>query len=231
MFACVMVQHGLVLHSIMTDSDSSNVDGFLPIASRGFAVFNTEDLIGFTTNGITKVTGYAPVANIKPTPVEVQASLDDLIAKNGAAKNRGRMEMMLRNLAYDITANQMRQWASYIESVADGDRMIILNCGFQLRRGSSPSTIPATPADVRVATGKLSGELIVRCKGGRNIRNFSIQYALSPDGPWTDCPFTTKARGTIVAGLTPGKVYWFRIRANGAAGSSDWSMPACKMAL
>jgi hypothetical protein len=216
---------------MITTNTSSNEDAFLPLASREFAIYTTDDLIGFTTNGITHVTGYAPVAAIKPTIAEMQAGLDDLIAKNAAARNGGRTERMLRNLAKKATVDQIRQWAGFIESVADGDRMVIVNCGFQLRRASTPSTIPATPTNVRVADGKVSGEAVLRCKGGRNVRNFSSQYAESADGPWIDRPLTTKARGTVVPGLTPGKVYWYRMRANGAAGSSDGSMPACKRAV
>jgi hypothetical protein len=212
-------------------SNSSNAGAFLPITSKDFATYTVEDYIGFTTNVITHVTGYAPVAAIKPPIADMQIGLDDLIAKNGAAKNRGRMEIMQRDLAHGTSVNQMRQWASYIDSVANGDRMLILDCGFQLRRASTPSTVPAIPANVRVGFGKSSGELVLRCKGGRNVRNFAIQYALSVDGPWLDRPLATKARGTVVPGLTPGTMYWFRMRANGAAGSSDWSMPACKMAI
>jgi hypothetical protein len=87
------------------------------------------------------------------------------------------------------------------------------------------------PANVRAAYNDMSGEMLLPCKGGRNVRNFSIQYAESADGPWIDLPLTTKARGTVVAGLTPGKMYWFRMNANGAKGSSDWSVPTCKMAI
>jgi hypothetical protein len=216
---------------MITASNSSNADAFLPITSKEFATYTIEDFIGFGTNVVTHVTGFAPVAAIKPPVPEVKAGMDDLISKNGAAMNGGRTERMDRNLSHKASVGQMRQWASYIDSIAEGDRMLILECGFQLRRASTPSTVPAIPGNVRVAYSDKSGEALLRCKGGRNVRNFSIQYSESADGPWIDRPLTTKARGTVVPGLTPGKMYWFRMRANGAAGSSDWSMPACKMAL
>ncbi len=34
-----------------------------------------------------------------------------------------------------------------------------------------------------------------------------------------------------IPGLTPGKVYCSRARANGAAGSSDWTAPTSKMVM
>lgn len=115
---------------MLTASNSSKEDAFLPITSKEFAVYTTEDLIGFTTNAITHVTDNAPVADIQPNVATVQLGLDDLITKNAAAKNRGRTEMMQRNLAKKTTIDQLRQWASYIDSVANGDRMLILECGF-----------------------------------------------------------------------------------------------------
>ena len=190
-----------------------------------------DDLIGFTGNGITSVTGYALAAGIKPPVPEMQAGLDDLVSKNQAAMNGGRMERIARNASKRTLVEYVRSWASYVDFIADGDVMVVLNCGFQPRRASTPSVIPATPANFRAAHGKLSGEMMLRCKGGRNVRNFSVQYALAVDGPWIDRPLTTKARGTVIPGLTPGTMYWFRMRANGAAGSSDWTVPTCKMAI
>ena len=35
----------------------------------------------------------------------------------------------------------------------------------------------------------------------------------------------------LFKGLTPGKMYWFRLKANGAKGSSDWCSPISKMAV
>ncbi len=216
---------------MVVESNSSYDGSFLPITSKEFATYNVPDFISFTANSLTCVPDVTPMTAIKPPIADVQQGLDDLIAKNNTAKNGGKMEVMVRNIAHQFSVNQMRQWASFIDSVANGDRLLILQCGFHLRRASTPSEIPAVPANLRAAFGKLSGELILRCKGGRNVRNFSVQSALSADGPWIDLPLTTKARGTVVPGLTPGTVYWFRMRANGAKGSSDWSMPACKMAI
>ncbi len=196
-----------------------------------FARYTVGDLIVFSGNVVTVVTGYAPAAAIKPTPAVVQAAIDDLVSKNQAAMNGGRTERMERNGSKGTLIDYVRSWATYVDFIADGDVMVVLNCGFQPRRASTPSVTPATPSDFRLVYGKLSGEMMLRCKGGRNVRNFSVQYALSVDGPWIDRPLTTKARGTLVPGLTPGTMYWFRMRANGAAGSSDWTVPTCKIAI
>ena len=161
---------------------------------------------------------------------EVQASLDDLIAKNSAALNRGRMELVERRAAQKVTVGQLRLWANFIDTAADGDLTVIYSFGFEARRAPSPSSVPAVPGNVRAAYGKNTGTMVVRGRGGRNVRNFSLQYGENAEGPWTDRPLSTKS-AIEVPNLTPGTNYWFRMRANGAKGSSDWSAPVCKMAV
>ncbi len=60
--------------------------------------------------------------------------------------------------------------------------------------------------------------------------NYSIQTADDPNGPWTDWGLSTKANN-VLSGLTPYKTKWARSRANGSAGSSDWSEPTCKVVM
>lgn len=63
-----------------------------------------------------------------------------------------------------------------------------------------------------------------------NALNYSTETATSPDGPWGDQRLSTKT--TVPIGdLTPGTVYWARVCANGASGSSDWSVPTTAMAV
>jgi hypothetical protein len=40
-----------------------------------------------------------------------------------------------------------------------------------------------------------------------NVLNYSVQSAESPDGPWEDQDLSSSTR-VIIAGLTPGKMYW-----------------------
>src|SRR4051794_35688255 len=193
---------------MLQESNSSNANALLPITSKEFGRYTIDDFISFGVNAVGLVTGLGPLAAIQPTPAAVQTGLDDLITKNGAAKNGGRIERLARNASHKSSIGQVRQWANYIDFMADGEISLIIAAGFQPRRASTPSQVPAIPANVRAAYNEMSGEVLLRCKGGRNVRNFSIQYAESADGPWIDLPLTTKARGTVVSGLTPGKMYW-----------------------
>lgn len=206
------------------------IDGFYPLCSRGFGVYTPDELIGFTPNVITKVTGDLLMALIKPTPAALEAAFDDFSTKNAAAKNRGKMEILQRKMSQKVLLTGLGQWANFIDTAADGDLSVIIGTGFNARRAPGAGTMPSVPGDPRARYGANSGEIIVRVTGGRNVRNFSVQHAESPDGPWIDGPLSTKSNVTF-SGLTPGKMYWFRLKANGAKGSSDWCTPISKMAV
>ncbi len=209
---------------------STITDGHFPICARAFGTYKPDELLGFAPNVITKVTGDPLMAGIKPAVAAQQAAFDDFSAKNAAAKNRGKMEILQRKMSQKVLVTGFGQWANFIDTAADGVLAVIIGSGFDARRAPGTGEIPSIPTNLRTRNGANSGEAVVACTGGRNIRNFSPQYAEAPEGPWIDRPLSTKSN-VLFPGLTPGKTYWFRLKANGAKGSSDWSSPISKMAV
>jgi hypothetical protein len=57
-----------------------------------------------------------------------------------------------------------------------------------------------------------------------------VRRHANPEGPWSDWGLSTRAKMTL-ENLTPLKMRWARARANGAAGSSDWTEPTCRMVI
>jgi len=47
---------------------------------------------------------------------------------------------------------------------------------------------------------------------------------------WTDCPSSNTKSKTVVVGLTPGTLYYFRFRAQTRKGMGDWSAPVSLIA-
>ena len=91
-------------------------------------------------------------------------------------------------------------------------------------------SIAATPGNPRLEYNGVSGSLVFRFTGDYNVRNFSVQHSENANGPWIDHPLSTSTRVRLEE-LTPGKTYFARSRANGTAGSSDWTVPTSKMAI
>jgi len=88
----------------------------------------------------------------------------------------------------------------------------------------------SAPGNQRLSLTGMSGELLFKFDRVANAANYSVQSATNPEGPWQDYALSTTARVTIT-GLTPGRVYWVRSRANGSAGSGEWGGPPTAMAV
>ena len=204
--------------------------GFQPRVSRSFARYTPSVMITFFRNIITSMTGNPTFPTPSPTLAVFKTAVDDLETKTQAAMNRGRIEVAARRASQAAAISLARQLGNYVESVSNGDLETLLSSGFEPVRSPSPSIVPATPANPRLSLTNLSGQLLFRFVGDANTRNFSVQHAENAAGPWTDHGLSTSTR-VFLTDLTPGKVYFSRSRAHGAAGSSDWCTPVSAMAV
>lgn len=209
---------------------SSIINGMYPRVSRSYVLLRIAMFIAFLRNVIDRITGSADYPNPSPTMAILTAAVDDLEAKNQASMNGDRVAIAQRNASHAITLNLARQLGNYVESTANGALDVLLSSGFEAIRAPSPSAIPAVPSELFLTQGAKSGELYLRFTGDYNVRNFSVQHSDSATGPWIDDGLYTKTRLTI-GGLTSGKVYWVRLCANGATGSSDYSSPISAMTV
>jgi hypothetical protein len=101
---------------------------------------------------------------------------------------------------------------------------------FDAVRAPSPIGQLDAPGNVRLLLTNMSGQLSLRYDKVANAANYSYQTATDDAGPWTEPTLWSNTRVTL-DGLTPGKVYWARVRANGTTGPSEWSQPATAMAV
>ncbi len=204
--------------------------GYYPRVARRYATLPVSVLITFLRNVIAMMTGNASFSDPTPTLAVMIAAVNDLELKAQDALNGGKLELVARRAAETTTLSLARQLGNYVESISNGDLEVLLSSGFEPVRAPSPSVVPGTPTDPVLSHTGVSGELFFRFGGEANVRNFSIQYAEAPTGPWTDHGLSSSSR-VLLEHLTPGKTYWARACANGAAGTSDWCTPASLMAI
>lgn len=211
---------------------SSINNGFYPRVARAFAALPVALLIGFIRNVIAMMTGNSAFQTPPPSPTlgDLKTAVDDLEIKNQASMAGDRVAIATRNAQQAVVVNLGRQLGNYVESQANGVLDTLLSSGFEAVRAPSPSVVPATPAKPTLSYTGVSGEMLFRFVGDSNVRNFSVQYGESATGPWTDNGLSTSSRVTLDS-LTPGKTYWARACANGAAGTSDWCSPASLIAI
>jgi hypothetical protein len=211
---------------------NTSINGFFPRVSLGFARKIDTDLIAFVKNILTLLAG---LSSQYPTPSPSLATITTAVnafeTKVQDALNGGKIELGARNAARNELLSLMRQLAAYVQGQCDANVQNIIETGFEAVRAPSPVGTLQPPTGGRLAlNGGESGQLVFKFDRVYNVLNYSVQSAESPDGPWEDQDLSSTTR-VIIAGLTPGKMYWARVCANGTAGASPWSAPTSARAI
>lgn len=181
-------------------------------------------------NIITLMTANANYTTPSPTLATVTTAVDQFESLVQEASNGDRIVIAARNAARASLLSLVRQLASYVQGQCKGNLAILVTSGFKAVKQKSTSVIPMVPTNPRLLPGPAAGTLLFRFGRGRNVSNFSIQVADDSEGPWTDWGLSGKTR-VLLEGLTPLRTKWARARANGAAGSSDWTEPTCRIVI
>ena len=207
------------------------INGFFPRVSLGFARKIDTGLIAFVKNILTLLAGLSSqYPSPSPSLETVTTAVNTFETKVQDALNGGKIEIGARNAARNELLSLMRQLAAYVQGQCGADVQNIIETGFEAVRAPSPvGTLPA-PTNPRLALNGESGQLLFKFDRVNNVLNYSVQSAESPDGPWEDQDLSSSTR-VIIAGLTPGKMYWARVCANGSAGASPWSAPTSARAV
>jgi len=206
-------------------------NGFFPRVSLGFARKIDTGLIAFVKNILTLLAG---LSSQYPTPSPSLATITTAVnafeTKVHDALNGGKIELGARNAARNEVLSLMRQLAAYVQGQCGAEVQNIIETGIEAVRAPSPVGTLSTPTNPRLALNGESGQLLFKFDRVNNVLNYSVQSAESPDGPWEDQDLSSSTR-VIIAGLTPGKMYWARVCANGSAGASPWSAPTSARAV
>lgn len=204
--------------------------GFYPRVSLSFARKIDTDLIAFTRNVITLMTGNAQYPTPSPSLTVITTAVNALETAVHDALDGGKIAIATRNAARAEMLSLLRQLAAYVTGNCNADLVALLGSGFEAVKAPSPVGVLPAPENLRLSITGISGELYLRFDRVYNAANYSVQVATTPDGPWEDRDLSTSTRVTIT-GLTPGKVYWVRACAHGSAGSGGWGGPATAMAV
>jgi len=183
---------------------------------------------------VTSLSGNASFPNPSPTLAAITTCINDLEAASALTQTK---KQDYQNAVADQTGKEdaldqlMSKIASFVDSVAGNNEMLITSAGMDTRAPASASTVPEVPSGQEATIGDRDGELDLSWDPVPGARSYVIQR--SPDPPaattWTHAGTSTRS-STTITGLNPGTRYWFRVAAIGASGQSGWSDPATKIA-
>ena len=208
---------------------TNNNNQFARVA-LGFSRLVAARLIEFIRNVITLMTSNPNFTTPSPTLAAVDTAVTQYESLVQEASNGDRIVIAARNAAKGGLLSLVRQLAAYVQGQANGNRAVLLSSGFKATRLPATPSLPGVPVGPVLLAGPHNGSLFFRFRLDRNTRNCSIQLADAADGPWTDWGLSTRSK-VLLEGLTPLRSKWARARANGAAGSSEWTEPTCKIVI
>lgn len=176
----------------------------------------------------------AAAATLPAPPVLMpafQTSITTYFAKLAARESKATSDALAFTVARHELEGELNDLGNYVNTVANGDPVIIDASGFpSYNTTRTPDySAPAAPADVRLRQGDLSGSTVLRYKPSRTNSINEVQTCLGDpnlEANWHLAGMFKGGKATI-SGLTPGTTVWFRIRAAGLKGvMGAWSDPA-----
>lgn len=174
-------------------------------------------------NTATAITGNIHFTNPVPTPAAVNTACDTLEAAIAAyQENPGPRERSERQQAFDVVKGMFLDVCGYVQAASNGSLPIIQSAALEVKKESQPIGQLPAPASLLAAATGFPGNIKLRWGGvtGRSGYNVFICSG-DPDVPanWSHLVFTTRNRFSV-EGLSPNKIYYFKVNAVGAAGPS-----------
>jgi hypothetical protein len=210
-----------------------------PVESKRMAKvslrLDRRDLDGKLNLGDTLVAGItdnaADFTNPVPLPADITARLTSIRTKRTQRQGlldqaEGIAELVLEE-EKDLE-RLLTRLAKYAESKVDGDASKLATAGFPLQGASQNGELLA-PANFTVTIGSHEGECDGKCNRVSRAKSYVAEAATAATGPWTQVYAGTRARFTA-KNLVSGQLYYFRMKAIGASGDSQWSDIAQKRA-
>ena len=165
-----------------------------------------------------------------PVSMEMlEQALDEFSLAIQAQAKGGTLATAVRNNARWKVIELLSRLARYVEDKSKNDLPTLLSSGFPARNRSRVQ-VQFPKAVILKITPRRSGQLNLQVRAIPNARCYQVVCAeVGPNGvlgPERDAGLFTNSRSIPIGGLTPGKVYSFRVRAiGGSAGFGDWSEP------
>jgi len=226
--------------SSATYDGSAFYDESLPITPKkrmakvklGLQKKSDSELLTFTQQHIAAMTGNANFTTPNPLAVDFQSLYDDYesaLDDSELAQQAAKEKVVLKDTARRSLEAALNTRADYVQLTSGGDEAKILSAHLDVRAVAAPiGQIPA-PTNLRVTGGDLEGENDLQWDPQHGTESYVGEHATDPAGPWTQFYVGRKSSCTA-EGLTSGGLYYFRVKAKGAAGWSAWSDIAQKRA-
>ena len=180
------------------------------------------------------MTGNAAFATPIPALPAVTAAATALAQKAQAARTArlasvtATSEQEAATTALDALLTQL---GNYVGTIANGDKDVIRSAGMSVRSEPTKPVALAAPVIKAARVGGQSGAVDLEWMRLDGAKVYVIEHTPDVTGQtnWTNGADFTRQRG-VVAGLTPGGRYLFRVAGVNALGKGPWSQTVEQLA-
>jgi hypothetical protein len=202
------------------------------VIKLALAHFSILGLIAYLQAIYAKMNGNAAFATVATKTTALNTAVTALVTANTnyeASKATTDQLMTVRDNAVITAENAVQDLATASEGVTK-DPATLQSGGWEVVGGHAAPVGPmAAPANFHATGGDNAGEVDLMCDPQHGVQTHQAEYATAPDGPFTSF-YTGKKSSCAATGLVSGTLYWFHMRAVGAAGPGPWAGPISKRA-
>jgi len=170
-----------------------------------------------------------------PQKTLVISKISDFLLKASAAADGGSDRIAARDAARVVMEGFLTSAAPYLQALAAGDVEKLEQTGYELskERGPISSELPGQPQNVKMKHGDIGGTLALSCSKEPLAVSYEAQLGTDPnnEATYTMQMVSGGCRKIVFTGVTPGQLYYGRIRVIGRNGMGPWSDVAQLRAL
>ena len=192
-----------------------------------------QDTLDLTNIIITAMTGNATFGTPNPT-LAATTSLKNTATTKLAAYHSALAAvdtaMSDRDAAFDALRAALTQLATYVDNIANGDRVKIESAGMPVRNDPEPVGVLARVENLALDFSEFDGALKAAWDSVRGAGSYEIQSSVDPVTPtsWAYKDISTIS-SALLKDFTSGTKMWIRVRAVGLGSErGPWSDPAAK---
>ena len=169
-----------------------------------------------------------PLAKGPYSLAQLSEEVKEYAAAQARAASGDKNKIATRKALRAALSARLKELAAYLMQKAAGDLAKLGATGYQVSRERGvPSRIPlSAPQEFTARWGELSGMLVARSRGVKGAKVYELAICEGDSGIEANWriygPATTPLRMPIT-GLTPGVLYFVRVRAINHAGPGAWS--------
>lgn len=195
--------------------------------SLSYGRFPDNSLITFARNVHDLIYAQSVFSGAPVTAADLQTGITGFNDAKVAQPNGGKQATAEKNQRRAELLELLDKLALFVQIQSNNDLPTLLSSGFEAqKRAHTPSTV-TKPMILRI-TQTHPGEALVTTKAERSAYVYEVQAAEVDEngalGPYGPVVSRTSSRNIPVAGLTPGKMYVFRVRVISTRGeASAWS--------